>query len=457
MIDGVLRLADLLRRNDVDVSASEVVDAVGALGTIDVTDRRLVRTVLRACLVKQPDENVFERCFRQAFGRGGGGDDDVTIDQGRAQFGQLAAIATSPQDVSGAVLDALIGDDDTTLGALAARAVELFAGLADAEGTERYFVQRVLKAIDLSKMLSAAMQRLRAPGDLDELELMLRRTELNERLAQFRRMLADEIASRLEGRGSCLAELEPPAVRPEDLDLTALSRADHARVRRALQPMIRRLATRIGRRRRRRTTGRPDVRRTLRRSLQSGGVPIDVVHRRRHPHRPDLVVLCDVSGSVAEFAQFTFTLVSALHAELASARSFAFVDGVAEVTDVFGAADHELAVRRLVERRAVVGLDGHSDYGRVFADFAADRLHDVVGPRTSVIVCGDARGNYRDDQVASFAAICRKARRVYWLNPEPRHDWGRDDSLIDVYAPWCRAVYEVRTLAQLEDALAELV
>ena len=452
MIDGVLLLADLLRRNQVDVSASEVIDAVDALGAIDVTDRQLVRTVLRACLVKQPDDEMFDRCFRQAFaGRGSDADGNPTRSAG------LAAVATPPQNVSGAVLDALVGDNESALAALAARAVDLFAGLADAEGTERYFVQRVLKAIDLSRMLSAAMHRLRAPGDLDELELMVRRTELNERLARFRRMLADEVARRLEGRATHAAEFEAFAVGPEDLDLTELSRADHARVRRALQPMIRRLATRIGRRRRRRATGRPDVRRTLRRSLQSGGVPIDVVHRPRHPHRPDLVVLCDVSGSVAEFAQFTFTLVSALHAELASARSFAFVDGVADVTDVFCAADHDLDVRRLVERRGVVGLDGHSDYGRVFGEFAADHLRDAVGPRTSVIVCGDARGNYREADVASFATICRHARRVYWLNPEPRNEWGRDDSLIDVYAPWCRAVYEVRTLAQLEDAIAELV
>jgi uncharacterized protein len=149
--------------------------------------------------------------------------------------------------------------------------------------------------------------------------------------------------------------------------------------------------------------------------------------------------------------------VNAVHAELANVRSFAFVDGVAEVTDLFSEARYDLQVARVVERRGVVGLDGHSDYGQVFAQFERRYLGDAVTHRTTVIVTGDARGNYRDDNVAAFARLAQRARRLFWLNPEPREDWGEDDSLIDVYRPHCDGVFEVRTVRQLADVIAQLM
>ena len=228
-------------------------------------------------------------------------------------------------------------------------------------------------------------------------------------------------------------------------------------MRRILQPLLRRLAVRIGRRRRSRATGRVDVRRTLRRSLQFGGVPVDLVRRRRAPHRPDLVVLCDVSGSVAEFARFTFTLVHALHTEVRDVRSFAFVGGIAEVTDVFRDARFDIPLDRLVGGSGVVGLDGHSDYGAVFRQFADEHLDATIGSRTTLVIAGDARGNHREAGVDTFARIAGRARRVLWLNPEPAAAWGCADSLIEEYRASCTAVQEVRTLRQLADAIGDLV
>ena len=342
-------------------------------------------------------------------------------------------------------------------GELAALAVKAYSGIDGAEGTERYFLHRVLRGMDLSRMLSAAMQQLRRDGELTDLELMLRRNEISRSLEEFRRRLAAEIAERLTDKWADEGIDIPERTSPEDLDLLALSRAELDQVRLALQPLLRKLAARIGRKRRRRSQGRLDVRRTVRRSLQFGGVPMELVQKRKHPHKPDIVVLCDVSGSVAEFAQFTFTIINALHDEVRNVRSFAFVDGVAEVSDIFNDARYEIAVNRLVERKGVVGLEGHSDYGSVFDRFRRLHLDDAVGSGTTLIVTGDARGNYRDAGVADFEAIAARARRVYWLNPEPSPLWGEDDSLIDQYKHSCTAVHEVRTLGQLADVIAELV
>jgi uncharacterized protein len=450
MIDQLLRLAQLLRAEGIDVSASEVVDSLRALDHVQLASRAHTRNALRACMVKQADHGVFDRCFAEIFDGVERADAPAAADAGPAAHPAPAGGA-----VDQAVLQAMLDGDDQALQALAAQAVQMFAGIDADGGSQRYFMHRVMRGMDLSRMLSAAMQRLRSDDTLSEFELMLQRTELMSRIEEFRRTLAAEIARQLRGHEA--APDVPERSRPEDLDLLQLSRADAAAARRVLQPIVRRLAARAGRRRRRRANGRLDVRRTVRHSLQTGGVPIDPVTRKHRPHRAELVVLCDVSGSVAEFAQFTFTLVNALHDEVRSVRSFAFVDGVAEVSDVFRTATHEIAVSRLVERKGVVGLDGHSDYGRVFAQFAAEPLLSAIGPRTSLIVCGDARGNYRPDNAEAFSAIARRARKVYWLNPEPRAQWGGADSLIEIYRPWCTEVLEARTLGQLEAAAERLV
>jgi uncharacterized protein with von Willebrand factor type A (vWA) domain len=240
-------------------------------------------------------------------------------------------------------------------------------------------------------------------------------------------------------------------------DLLELSAVELSELRRTVQPLARQLAARIGRRRRQQSTGRLDARITTRRSLQSGGVPLDPAWRKRHPHRPDVVVLCDVSGSVAEFAQFTFTLVHALHDELSRVRSFAFVDGVAEVTDLFNQATHELHVARLLERKGLIAETGHSDYGKAFELFSRQHLDGAITPRTTVIVTGDARTNYRAPGLVPFRTLCQRARRVYWFNPEPEADWGADDSAMAAYRTTCAGVYEVRTLRQLADAIAAVV
>jgi hypothetical protein len=392
----------------------------------------------------------FDRAFRLAFAAG-----TMAVPAGAASADEELAPIAPAAELSGALLYAMQQGDDAQIALLAQQAVDAYAGFGDeAEHSQRYYLHRVMRALDLSRMLSAAMQQLRRDGELSELELMLARNEFAALLEQFRRRLAAEIAARMAGRDQHDVELGTGLA---DRDLLQLSALELGELRRLVQPLARQLAARISSHRRLRNTGRLDSRRTVRRSLQSGGVPLDVVMRRRHPHRPELVVLCDVSGSVAEFAQFTFTLVHALHDELRRVRSFAFVDGIAEVTDLFESARHEIHVNRFVERRGVLGEDGHSDYGRALHRFVDVHMADAVSPRSTVIICGDARTNYRPDGADALKAIAGHAKRVFWLNPEPEAEWGAADSAMDDYRSHCRGAFEVRSLRQLGDVIAGLV
>ena len=452
LIGRVEVLVDQLRRRGIAVTTGAVIDAFTALTHLPLDERESVKAGLRATLVKSSDPTAeFDRAFRAVFA----GATDWHGDEPTSEQESLPS-APSPGQLSNALLQAMQNGDEAQIAILAQQAVDALAGLDDgAEHSERYYLHKVMRAIDLSRMLSAAMQQLRRDGELTELELMLARNDFAAMLEQFRRRLAAEIAARMADRvdhadvdiGAALA----------DRDMLQLSSLELGELRRVIQPLARQLAARISSHRRLRSTGRLDPRRTVRRSLQAGGVPLDVVMRRRHPHRPDLVLLCDVSGSVAEFAQFTFTLVHALHDELRRVRSFAFVDGIAEVTDLFESAQHEIHVNRFVERRGVLGDDGHSDYGRAFTRFVEQHLADAVSSRSTVIICGDARTNYRPDGADALRAIAQQARRVFWLNPEPEDEWGATDSAMHDYRAYCRGAFEVRSLRQLGDVIASLV
>ncbi|HVS41599.1 MAG TPA: VWA domain-containing protein [Candidatus Dormibacteraeota bacterium] len=447
----VLGLVERLRRVGVPVSTGEGVDAARALEATGLADRERVRAALRATLVKRRDDlELFDRIL------------DAHLALAR-EAAPPALDAAEPADTDAAattlledLLEALRHNDAAALEALARLSVDLHGGVEERrEASERAYLYRILRRIDLGALLQRALRTR-----LDEDTGLGRTLALNEairRSEDFRRLLAEEIRRRLGAssaeRGAVAELLEPAAV---DADILGASPEQLATMRRMLRPLVRRLAARVAQRRRRVRHGRLDVRRTVRASLSTGGVPVRPAFRRRHITRPELVVLCDVSGSMAEFAGFALALLHALSAEFTRVRCFAFVDGVDEVTDIVARAQAPLEPRHLLARADVVGRDGHSDYGRVLTRFV-ERFGDAVTQRTSVIVCGDARTNHRPAGVEVLAEIAHRARRLHWLNPEPSSDWDTTDSAISAYARHCDSVHEVRTLRQLEAAVVAML
>jgi uncharacterized protein with von Willebrand factor type A (vWA) domain len=443
----VLGLVARLRRVGVPVSTGEAVDAARALEALGLDDREGARAALRATLVKRRDDlELFDRVL------------DAHLAPARKAAPAVADVADSPDPGATSttlledLLEALRHDDAGALEALARLSVDLHGGVDERrEASERAYLYRILRRLDLGGLLQRALRT-----GLDEdpgLERTLALGETMRRSDDFRRLLSEEIRRRLDAASTehgAVAELLEPAL--EDAGILGASPAQLEAMRRILRPLVRRLAVRMAQRRRRAGRGRLDVRRTVRASLSTGGVPVRPAFRRRHVTRPELVVLCDVSGSMTEFAGFALALLHALSAEFSRLRCFAFVDGVDEVTDLVARAQSPLEPRHLLARAEVVWRDGHSDYGRVLERFAA-RFGDAVTARTTVIVCGDARTNYRPTGVEVLAEISRRARHLHWLDPEPRADWDTTDSAISAYARHCDSVHEVRTLRQLETAV----
>jgi uncharacterized protein with von Willebrand factor type A (vWA) domain len=275
-------------------------------------------------------------------------------------------------------------------------------------------------------------------------------------IERLREEIQEEIRRRLvadRGREAVAKTLRRPLV--EDVDLMHATTTDLAEMEAAIGPLTRKLAARLARRRRRRT-GRLDFRRTVRKSLATGGVPADPQFRHPRPHRPEVWLLCDISGSMATFSRFTLQFTHAMATHFSRLRTFAFVDTIDEVTDFFGPGiDFSSAVSRITTEAEVIWLDGHSDYGNSLEAFF-NRYGSQLTPRTTVIITGDARNNYRPPRDAVLADVARSARALVWLNPEPMAYWDTGDSTMSHYAQHCTSVHEVRTLRQLEEFVETL-
>jgi uncharacterized protein len=202
-----------------------------------------------------------------------------------------------------------------------------------------------------------------------------------------------------------------------------------------------------------------DVRRTMRASLQTGGVPLDLKYRPRRPRRPELYVLCDVSTSVTSASVFFLSVLHALHDQFRRLRSFVFVERISEVTEVFERErSFENVSRAISSDSGVADISGYTDYGRVWLEFL-ESVVDDLDPRSTVIVLGDARTNGREPHAPVFGHVAERAGHTFWINPEPRLYWNYGDSVMSAYEPYCDGVFECWTTKQLEafvNAIAEL-
>jgi uncharacterized protein len=420
-----------LRAAGLPVSLTENVDAMDAVRQVPLDDREAVRTAMAATMVKRPEHRpAFDAVFESYFALAPSTIDDQTVD--------LASLLD----------EALRSGDKEALRRLARTAVARLGGMEEGRAVRgSAYVFKTLRLLDAD----GALARLLAGSE------WLERDDLVVAGERLRAEVEAEVRRRL------VAERGPQAVArtvrrplPEDVDFLHASREDLAALHRALRPLARRMAARLARRRRHGRHGRLDFRRTLRRSLSTGGVPADPRFRRPHPHKPEIVVLADVSGSVATFARFTLQLVHALSGEFSAVRTFVFIDGIDEVTRLFDRSDDlAAALARVHEEADVVAADGHSDYGRALSAFWA-RWGREVTPRTSVVILGDARNNYHAAHAEVLAELRRRARRVWWLNPEPRSYWDTGDSIVSEYAPHCSGVFECRNLRQLEAFVSQI-
>ncbi|MGY2084202.1 vWA domain-containing protein [Blastococcus sp. SYSU DS0539] len=456
-LDGFVRA---VREAGIPVGISQAVDAAEILTVVDLLDREQLRHGLAAVLLQRAAQRpTYDVLFdlwwplgdRPAADPGDG--DGAEAGESSLDVPDDAALAQQMRDE---LLRLLQDGDPEALRRFARDAVDQLGQGQPGPSGQSYFSYRVMRALSPDTLVAQLLAGLLGDTGRGGLAEQVARQTVRDRLAAFRAAVEAEVRRRTaaeKGRD----RVAKNAVRPlaDQVDFLRAQSADLAQLRRAVAPLARRLAVRLSARRRLGRQGRLDFRKTVRASLGTGGVPVVTHHRPRKVHKPELVVLCDVSGSVAGFSHFTLMLTQALREHFTGVRAFAFVDSTDEVTRFFRpGVDVADAIARIGREADVVGFDGHSDYGTAFEVFA-DRWASAVGPKTSLLVLGDGRTNYRQPGIPVLAGLVGKARSAHWLNPEPRRLWGSGDSAADRYGEVIDMV-ECRNAAQLADFVTTL-
>ena len=443
--DQLVSFCDELREEGLAIGTAEILDSFAAVEHVPWSDRAQFREALAATLAKsQEDRHLFDRVFDRWFFRaaeleaieregidGEAGDGNQNIGEA-GDGGERIDVDELIEMIRQAIADG----DEAAMRDLAQLAVAAFGRRGQGSGVVGVDVQRIRRSLGLTTGSSGA------DGAAEDVEID------REGLRRFESHLRRELERKLIERTGKL----PPARPLADLDraLPTNPTQDLAAVHRSVTMLKRRLAT-LGNEHRGRRRGRVvDVRRTMRASLETGGVPLTLRYRPKRPRRPEIYVLCDVSTSVTSASVFFLSVLHALHDSFRKLRSFVFIERISEVTETF---ERERDFRKISERISqdggVADISGYTDYGRVWLEFLEEISADL-DPRSTVIVLGDARTNGRDPHAAAFARLTERAGRTFWLNPEPRLYWNYGDSVMAAYEPHTTEAFECWTTKHLE-------
>jgi hypothetical protein len=461
MEERILEFIGDLRRAELRISTAEALDALAASAEVGLTDRETFKATLAATLVKEArDHETFERIFNLYF---------LDLEA----LGEGLKKALGPEDPKAQVqLERLLDEEDLDLDELtellmrgqgSEMEMAIRSGSQNA-GLERlmYFLQvgffsrRIADQFDWSAIerdIEKIMQMLEARG-LDPGQLARIRNYLELRLEAFRRMIRQHVQRELERRAYRAGEKLTREVLA-DKPLFALTPDEVAQMKSVVAKLARRIKDALALRQRQEQRGRIDSRRTMRKSLSYGGVPMEIVLKRRHREKPKLITICDVSDSVRNASRFMLQLVWSLQECFSRVRSYVFVSEIAEVTQAFATYPVERAIEWAL-KGAPVDYHCRSDFGYAFSRFANTEL-ESLDRKTTILLLGDARNNYNDPQAWALRLIRERVKGLIWLNPEGQWGWGIGDSVMPLYAPSCDIVRECRTIGQLGEVVDNLV
>ncbi len=449
MTQVVLALATELRDSGVPVSLVETQDAIRALLEVPLEDRKAVKGALETTLVKDPSgHTIFDRLFEIFFPPARPPSEGNGASEMPEELNVRERLSTAIKEM-----------DEDALREIAEQLVEEEAEIdPNARVDDEHYRYRALRGLDLDDLMRRLVEEDVAGKGMSSLDRRLLEEDFEERMRRFSEEVADAIRSQRRqginiGQQIKQAKREPP----EEVDFLWATESDIESLRRVLYPLSRRLALRLSHKRREARRGRLDVRRTVRRSLSSGGVMLEPRMKRPISGKPELWVLCDISGSMRLFSRFTLELVYALSTQFQRVRSFVFIDALDEVTEKLAVpGDFGRALERIDAEADVIAIDGQSWYGNSLAQFWS-RYARELSPRTALLILGDARNNFRTTGADVLGEVKKNVRKVWWLNPEPRQYWDSADSVAGDFERYTDGMFECRNLKQLEAFISRVL
>jgi len=468
----ILEFTNILRKSGIRVSTAEAIDAFEALDELSVDQREIFRDALRTTMVKRGEEvPTFDQLFdlfwsgfhdslREAFGEAAAGLETFGMDLEEL----LRRIAEALQNLQGDLSE--LGDLAQALLSADLNMLEkLIREAAEGAGTDR--IENFLQVGFFSRRTLDQMNSEGAGAELRELASQLEAAGLSpEDLAALRSLIEGLMeAARKSVRAFTERELQQQnhdymeKFRRETLlekSFYHLTEDEIRRMREVVERLAQKIKNILSIRRRRLNKGKLDLHQTLRRNMSHGGIPFELIFKQRKKDRPKLVILCDVSSSVANVSRFMLQFVYSLQEAFTKIRAFVFVAEIGEVTPLFQEADINEAIEKALDGGDVINVYTRSNFGYAFHHFWQNYLS-AIDNKTTVLILGDARNNYNDPRAWCIRDIHNKAKNVIWLNPESPSAWGFGDSVMDKYMPYTDLAEECRNLKQLSSVIDRLV
>jgi uncharacterized protein with von Willebrand factor type A (vWA) domain len=467
----IVEFTNLLRKSGIRVSVAESIDAFHALDEVSVGDREVFKDALRTTMVKRSEDiPAFEQLFdlywsafydglREAFDEAAGsaGDGQLDLEQLMQALSQQLEGVQGDLDLS-ELAKALLSQDLNQIEQMIREAAQE-AGVGRIENMLQvgFFTRRTMEQLDAEGAgndLRQLAQKLREAGMGDaQVDALM---DLIERyLEALRKSVRNFTERELQQRNFDYME----KFRRESLLEKSFYNLTEDEIRQ-MREVVNRLAQRIKNiltiRKRRLKKGKLDLHTMLRRNMAHGGVPFEVIYKQRKKDRPKLVILCDVSSSVANVSRFMLQFAYTLQDCFTKIRSFVFVSELGEVTQLFKDKEVNAAIEQALDGGDVINVYTRSNFGYAFHHFWKNFLASVDN-KTTVLILGDARNNYNDAKAWCLRDVHNKAKNVVWLNPESPSAWGFGDSVMDKYLPYVDVAEECRNLRQLSRVVDRLV
>lgn len=433
-----------LRSADVRVSTGEALDAARTVAMIGYDDRALMKDSLACVLAKSESEKqIHDRLFELYFSSAPAG--SAAQSAGAENDGEPGE---DPKDAAERLSQLTQQGNEEALATAIERAAEQ-AGLNDIRFSTQvaYFAQFMVRAMGGEQLQARLLEALQGRTPDADAEA--------QRLIDVRRTLTMTARARAERAFEIFGAAETERFRDDvaaTKRLSAIEASDMARMKQLVTKIARRLAVKHSRRRKRTQRGLLDVRRTMRANAGVDGVPFNVIWRQKKKDRPKIIVICDVSGSVAAYVRFLLLLLFSMKEAIPDLSAFAFSYRLKCVDDILENNPFDAAIKKILRE---MGL-GSTSYGQAFSDFKLEH-ENKIDRRTTIIIMGDGRSNYGDPRLDLFRDFAGRAKRIIWLNPEGRALWGTGDSVIPRYEPFCAQMSHVATLKDLEKAVDEVL
>ena len=467
----IIEFTNLLRKSGIRVSVAEGIDAFNALDELSLDDREVFQDALRSSMVKRGDEiptfdelfNLFWSGFydnlKGAFGdmEGDLANMGIDLEQLLSQLAEMMENMEGDLDM-GELAQALLTQNLSELENMIRAAAE-DAGTGRIENMLQvgFFSRRTTEQLGLEgaqQDLENLVERMKAMGMGDE-QIQQMQEMMRKLMETVRRTVRNFTERELQQQNHNYMEKFRREMLTEK-SFYHLTEEEILKMREVVARLAQRIKNILSIRKKRLKRGKLDLHQTLRRNMARGGIPFEVVYKTRRKDRPKLVIMCDVSSSVANVSRFMLQFMYSLQEAFTKIRCYVFVAELGEVTDVFHDKEVNAAVEKALDGGDVINVYTRSNFGFAFHEFWKNHLA-AVDNKTTVIILGDARNNYNDAKAWCIRDIQNKAKNVVWLNPESPSAWGFGDSVMDRYMPYCDIVEECRNLRQLSKVVDQIV